>query len=225
VSNPAVIREDTQRYHVWYRGCRLHGRLHDCAIGHATSTDGLMWMPDGQPALVPLEGADEFHLGGIAVVRVNGMYFLWYSVEANSFSNRPSSPLYLATSHDGVEWQQHGRVLAATEQLPRFIEPTVVHDGQQFHLWFVDSLIVFEGVEKREPADGPFLRHLTSTDGRAWQDAAQCPLGPIERGRVRLSVTRESDGSYRAFYFGRLPGSGAAAIGWLLSTDGNACGK
>jgi hypothetical protein len=116
-------------------------------------------------------------------------------------------------------------VLAATEQLPRFIEPTVVHDGQQFHLWFVDSLIVFEGVEKREPADGPFLRHLTSTDGRAWQDAAQCPLGPIERGRVRLSVTRESDGSYRAFYFGRLPGSGAAAIGWLLSTDGNACGK
>jgi hypothetical protein len=76
-------------------------------------------------------------------------------------------------------------------------------------------------VEKKQPPDGPFLRHLTSSDGRAWQDVSQFPLGPIDRGRVKMSVSRDSDGSYRAFYFGRLPGSGAAAIGWLLSPDGN----
>jgi hypothetical protein len=221
VSNPAIVREDDRHYQAWYRGCRLHGRTHDCAIGHAVSPDGLVWNADDRPALVPLEGADEFHLGGMAVVRVDGTYYLWYSVEANSFSSRSSSPLYLATSHDGSQWTQHGRVLTATEQLPRYIEPTVVHDGRQFHLWFVDSMVVFEGPEKKQPPDGPFLRHLTSADGRAWQDAAQFPLGPIDRGRVKVSVARDREGSYRAFYFGRLPGSGAAAIGWLLSADGN----
>jgi hypothetical protein len=119
VSNPAIVRGDDRHYQAWYRGCRLHGRTHDCAIGHAVSPDGLVWNTDGRPALVPLEGADEFHLGGIAVARVDGTYYLWYSVEASMFSNRPSSPLFLATSQDGSQWTQHGRVLAATEQVPR----------------------------------------------------------------------------------------------------------
>jgi hypothetical protein len=221
VASPVVLPEDEHRYRMWYRGCRLHGREQGCAIGHATSSDGLEWKQDESPVIVPSEGADEFDLGGIAVVRANGTYFLWYSVAADYFSKRPTSPLYLATSADGLRWQDQGRVFAAAEQLPRFVEPSAVYDGQQFHLWFVDSMLVFEGAEKNEPPDGPFLRHLTSADGRTWQDAGQFPLGPIDRGRVRVSVTRENDGSYRAFYFGRLPGGTAAAVGWLLSADGN----
>ncbi len=222
IASPVVLREDEGRYRMWYRGCRLYGREHGCAIGHATSSDGLEWKRDSGPVLVPSEGADEFDLGGIAVVRAKDTYFLWYSVAADYFDRRPTSLLYLATSTDGLRWQDHGRVFAATEQLPQFIEPSAVYDGQQFHLWFVDSLVVFDGAENEEPPpDGPFLRHLTSSDGRTWEDAGQFPLGPIDRGRVRVSVTREDDGSYRAFYFGRVPEGTAAAVGWLLSADGN----
>lgn len=220
-ASPAVVRSGTGGYDLWYRGCRLHGRAHDCAIGHATSHDGLEWALDPGPSIVPLEGANAFQLGGIAVVRANGSYFLWYSVTASRFHQRPTSSLFLATSSDGVRWTQHGRVLTATEQLPRFIEPSAVHDGSQFHLWFVDSLTIFEGTERNAPADGPFLRHLVSPDGRTWQEAARFPLGLIERGRVHISVTRDPGGSYRAFYFGHLPDL-TPAVGWLFSADGNA---
>jgi hypothetical protein len=221
VSSPSIVREDDDTYQAWYRGCRLHGREHDCAIGHATSRDGLEWTSDPVPALVPVEGTDGFDLGGIAVVRANDGYFLWYSVAADPLSRRPTSLLYLATSTDGLRWQQHGRVLAATEQLPGFIEPSAAYDGRQFHVWFVDRLTVFEGDERKEPEGGPFLRHFTSSDGRRWHDAARFALGSVDRGRARVSVTREPDGSFRAFYFGRLPGSGAPAVGWLRSQDGD----
>jgi hypothetical protein len=220
VTSPAVLRDDANRYQAWYRGCRLHGRSHDCAIGHATSTDGIEWKPDGTPALAPVDGADEFQLGGLAVVRTNGTYFLWYSLVPSAFRHRPTSPLYLATSSDGVRWQQHGRVFSGTEQIPWSIEPSALHDGRIFHLWFVDSLTEFEGHETRRPAEGPFLRHLTSSDGRTWQDVGQFPLAPIRRGRIHVSVSRERDGSFRAFYFGRMPDRTAAAVGWLTSPDG-----
>lgn len=219
-ASPAILEQGKNSYHAWYRGCRLYGHEHDCAIGHANSRDGLEWKADDAPAIVPLEGADEFHLGGIVVVRAHDTYFLWYSVAADYFSQRPSSELFLATSADGVQWQQQGQVLAATEQLPRFIAPSAVFDGDRFHLWFIDSMVVFDNNERNAPPGGPFLMHLTSPDGREWQDAAQFPLGSIGLGRVHITISPEGDRSYRAFYFAELPGGGLAT-GWLLSADGN----
>jgi hypothetical protein len=223
VAAPAVLR-DNGRFRMWYRGCRLHGFEHDCAIGHATSTDGLEWTPLPEAVLVPAEGTDEFDLGWIAVVRANDTYFMWYSVAPDEFKSRPTSVLNLATSGDGLRWQDHGRVLTTSERTVS-VQPSVVHDGTRFHLWFADSRRdVDSGYEMRD--GGPFLRHFTSQDGRSWQEAGECPIGPLGLGRVRLSVTRESDGSYRSFFFSRVDdeatGDVLSSVGWLASHDGTA---
>jgi hypothetical protein len=221
VAAPAVLR-DGSGFRLWYRGCRLHGFEHDCAIGHATSSDGLEWKTAQDAVLVPSDASDEFDLGWIAVSRAKDTYFMWYSVAPDEFESRPTSVLHLATSEDGLRWQDHGRVLA-TEERTVPVQPSVVHDGTQFHLWFADSRRTLDsGYEMRDGA--PFLRHFTSQDGRSWQEAGECPIGPLGLGRVRVSVNRESDGSFRAFFFSRVDGDAtgdvASSVGWLASADG-----
>jgi hypothetical protein len=221
VAAPVVLRAG-DGFQLWYRGCRLHGFEHDCAIGHATSADGLEWTTTQDAVLVPSDGADEFDLGWIAVVRVQGTYFLWYSVAPDEFDSRPTSVLHLATSKDGLRWQDHGRVLT-TEERTVPVQPSAVHDGTRFHLWFADSRRdVDGGYELRDGA--PFLRHFISQDGRSWQEAGQCPIGPLGLGRLRVSVTREGDGSYRAFFFSRAEDDAtddvSSSVGWLASADG-----
>lgn len=221
VAAPAVLRGGDSRYRLWYRGCQLHGIEHGCAIGHATSTDGLEWTTSAEPVLVPPDGSDEFDLGSIAVVRVNDKYFMWYSLWPDRFDGRPMSELFMATSADGTRWEDHGRVLTSQEPMVA-VQPSVVHDGRRFHLWFVDSRLDVKG-EQPVKEGGPFLRHFTSSDGRTWQEQAEFHLGPLERGRIRMSVARESDGSYGAFYFGRVAGRDAvsSSVGWLVSADGS----
>jgi hypothetical protein len=222
VAAPAILA-DGAGFRLWYRGCRLHGFEHDCAIGHATSTDGLQWTTAQDAVLVPSDGVDEFDLGWIAVSRTRDTYLLWYSVAPDEFKSRPTSVLHLATSEDGLRWQDHGRVLTTAERtMP--VQPSVVHDGTQYHLWFADSRRDLDsGYEVRD--GGPFLRHFTSPDGRAWQEAGEYPIGALGLGRVRLSVNREGDGSYRAFFFSRVDddatGQVASSVGWLASADGN----
>jgi hypothetical protein len=221
VGAPAVVREGDARYQLWYRGCRLHGIDHSCAIGRATSSDGLEWTTTADPVLTPSEGSDEFDLGSIAVVRANETYFMWYSLWPDRFDGRPMSELFLATSADGARWEDHGRVLTSEEPMVA-LQPSVVHDGRQFHLWFVDSRLDVKGVQP-EKEGGPFLRHFTSSDGRTFQEQPEFHLGPLGRGRIRMSVARERDGSYRAFYFGRVAGKDevSTSVGWLASADGS----
>ena len=221
VAAPAVLREG-DGFRLWYRGCRLHGVEHDCAIGHASSTDGLQWTTTEDAVLVPSDDVDEFDLGWIAVSHVGDTYFLWYSVAPDEFDSRPTSVLHLATSDDGLRWLDHGRVLT-TEERTVPVQPSVVHDGSRFHLWFSDTRRrVDNGYEV--PDGGPFLRHFTSQDGRSWQEAGEHPMGPLGLGRVRMSMTRETDGSYRGFFFSRVEddstGDVASSVGWLTSADG-----
>jgi hypothetical protein len=221
IAAPAVLRDGDSVYRLWYRGCRLHGIDHGCAIGYATSADGLEWTASPEPVLVPANGSDEFDLGSIAVVRASSRYFMWYSLWPDRFDGRPTSELYVATSADGTRWEDHGRVLASEEPMVA-VQPSVVHDGGRFHLWFVDSRRAAKDThDVRETA--PFLRHFTSPDGRAWQEQAEFAVGPLDRGRMHVSVARDTDGSYRAFYFGRAVGtdSVSSSVGWLVSADGS----
>jgi hypothetical protein len=221
VAAPAALREG-DGFRLWYRGCRLHGFEQDCAIGHARSSDGLEWMPSPAPVLIPGEGVDEFDLGWVTVSRVRDRYFLWYSVAPDAFDARPTSVIHLATSADGLVWQDQGRVLTSDERTVP-VQPSVAHDGGQFHLWFTDDRRNLEtGYEL--PQGAPFLRHFTSQDGRSWRELGQFPLGPLGLGRTRVSLARSSPGSYRAFFFSRVDDDGtgavASSVGWLGSVEG-----
>lgn len=219
VASPWVLRESaggTARYRLWYRGCRATGRDRRCAIGHATSPDGVRWTKTARAVFEPPGAAERRQLHGVTVVRRSDGYLLWYSVTPELFDKGKGSTLHLATSNDGVRWEAAGEVAKASEELPYPIEPSVLEAAGTLHLWFVDSLRHLERDNYAEHEGAPYLRHLTSSDGRQWHEAGSYPLGPSGLGRIRVTVEASSTG-FNATAFASLDERWAR----LTSTDGN----
>jgi hypothetical protein len=202
VGAPAVLPGGRSGLRMWYRGCRSAVRDTGCAVGHATSEDGVVWTRSPEPVFVPSDPIARERLHALAVAEHEERLFLWYSVAPDWFAGRKTSTLHLATSEDGLRFEPVGQVLAAVEQTQHGLEPSVLHDGRRFHLWYVDSLRRTEKGVHGERDGAPFLVHATSGDGKEWTESAAFPLGPLGLGRVAVSV-RAGAGGYRAFVFWR----------------------
>jgi len=204
IASPWVLREvegGATRYRMWYRGCYFRGRDRGCAIGHATSADGIRWQKTKGPVFEPADPAGRRRLHGVTVVRSGDRYFMWYSVTPELFGPRQPSTLHLATSSDGLRWEAAGQVLATTQRDPYPIEPSALHDGQQFHLWFPDSLRTFEKDDFELQPGAPFLMHFTSPDGRTWQESARFPWQSTGLDSFRGVVEPRRDGGFQATTF------------------------
>ena len=201
VASPWVLREadgSRTRYRMWYRGCYFRGRDRGCAIGHATSEDGVRWKKTKGPVFEPSDPAARRGLHGVTVVRSGDRYLMWYSVAPELFGPRQPSTLHLATSSDGLRWEAAGQVLAATSRDPYPIEPSALHDGTQFHLWFSDNLRTFEKDDFELKAGAPFLMHFTSADGRTWQESGRFAVKPTGLDNFRAVVEARRDGGFLA---------------------------
>jgi hypothetical protein len=219
IAFPWVIRESeggNTRYRMWYRGCYFRGRDRGCAIGHATSADGIRWQKSKAPVFVPADPGERRRLHGVTVVRSRDRYFMWYSVTPELFGPRKPGTLHLATSSDGLRWEAAGQVLATIERGPDPIEPAALYDGRQFHLWFLDSLRTFEKDDYELQAGAPFLMHFTSVDGRTWQESGRFSVSATGLDGFRPIVEARPDGGFRAMLFGRR-----GEYVRLVSTDAN----
>jgi len=197
VASPWVLRESaggTASYRMWYRGCRATGRERSCAIGHATSPDGVRWTKTARPVFEPPSAIERRQLHGVTVVRRDDSYLLWYSLSPELFDKGRASTLHLATSSDGLRWEAAGQVTEASEQLPYPIEPSVLDAAGTLHLWFVDSLRHLEKDNYAEHEGAPYLTHFTSSDGRQWREVGRHPLGPTGLGRIRVTVEARGTG-------------------------------
>jgi hypothetical protein len=201
IASPWVLREadgNRTRYRMWYRGCYFRGRDRGCAIGHATSADGVRWQKTKGPVFEPSDPDARLRLNGVTVVRSGDRYFMWYSVTPELLGPRQPSTLHLATSADGLRWEAAGQVLATTERGPHPMEPSALHDGSQFHLWFSDSLRTFEKDDYELKPGAPFLMHFTSQDGRTWQEAGRFPVKPTGLDNFRAVVEPRREGGFHA---------------------------
>ena len=219
IASPWVLKEvdrGATRYRMWYRGCYFRGRDRGCAIGHATSADGLRWQKTKGPVFEPADPDERRRLHGVTVVRSGDRYFMWYSVTPELFGPRKPSTLHLATSSDGLRWEAAGQVLATTERGPHSMEPSALHDGRQFHLWFLDSLRTFETNDFAPQTGAPFLMHFTSADGRAWQESGRFPLAPTGLENLRAVVEPRRQGGFQTVSVKN------ARLVRFVSSDGNA---
>lgn len=204
IASPWVMKDverGVTRYRMWYRGCYFRGRDRGCAIGHATSADGIRWQRTKGPVFEPADPAARRRLHGVTVARSGDRYFMWYSLTPELFGHRQPSTLHLATSSDGLRWEAAGQVLAATERDPDPIEPSALHDGQQFQLWFLDSLRTFERDDFELQPGAPFLMHFTSTDGRKWQESGRFPVQSTGLDNFRPVVEPRRGGGFQATAF------------------------
>jgi hypothetical protein len=94
----AVVRDAPDRYLMWYTageryvrfGERNRGIVH---IGAAQSRDGISWLKYDQPALAARLGDVEPYEAVVSkpyVLKINGVYHMWFSVYAMSPGSRPS---------------------------------------------------------------------------------------------------------------------------------------
>ena len=223
IASPWVLREadgNRTRYRMWYRGCYFRGRDRGCAIGHAMSADGVRWQKTKGPVFEPSDPAVRRRLNGVTVARSGDRYFLWYSLTPELLGPRQASTLHLATSSDGLRWEAAGQVLAATSRDPAPIEPSALHDGSQFHLWFSDSLRTFEKNDYELQPGAPFLMHFTSPDGRTWQEAGRFPVKPTGLDNFRPIVEPRREGGFHAMGLEGRQARPFRVAGWTRLGDG-----
>ncbi len=216
---PVVLKENDarSRYRMWFRGCHLAVREFSCGVGHARSADGAIWEKASGPVFVPQDPSLQESLDEIAVVKAGGRYYLWYSVMADYFNERRRPAVYLATSVDGLRWNDEGQVLEGASENPPTIAHSVLHDGQRFHLWYVTSA---KG-EGRSPIR--MLQHLASPDGKVWTAIGSTSLQEALSATVtpdigRFTIQEVEGRGFRAYTY-------SSVLGALTSPDGTAWTK
>jgi len=76
------VRHDGARFHLWYEASAGGGNPlvpWRASIGHAVSEDGITWVKDEAPVLVPARKFEDFQLRAPAVSIEDGGYRLWYA--------------------------------------------------------------------------------------------------------------------------------------------------
>ena len=153
-------------WRMWYggQGGDGHDRIH-----LAESSDGLTWTKRG----VVLDNGASNHVNDPSVVKVAGVYWMFYTDAAVGITDR----IHAATSSDGVLWTKRGEVIGAGPEPWRTSivgRPSVLHDGAAFRMWF----------DATGSTPGRHVGYAESTDGLTWTVASPVTQG----GAVHVSV-------------------------------------
>jgi len=183
-------------YRMWYGGQGKDG--HD-RIHYAESEDGETWFRKG----VILEDRKANHVNDPSVVKVNGVYFMYYTWTEKDVVDR----IDVAVSKDGATWEPNGAALASglegTWDGLSVGRPSVIHEDGLFKMWYdgrqdfpTDAPV--KGVPK-SPISRRSVGYATSKDGlRFTRHGTEPVLGndaggvDVKRLGTRLVMVYES---------------------------------
>ncbi len=135
IREPTVVKVGST-YYMWYVGKKLNGGQ---AIGMATSADGIAWTKyANNPVFEPSPGGSwDYSIYSPHVIYDGNLYHLRYS--GANYGGTAWEVGY-ATSPDGIQWTQRGRVLQQGPDgaFDRYSADyaTVVLIGQEFKMWY-----------------------------------------------------------------------------------------
>jgi predicted GH43/DUF377 family glycosyl hydrolase len=220
MSSPAVLYDaESGEFEMWYSSETAGGTNYDIGFGYATSPDGIHWTHavDG-PVIThgPLGMWNEERIGPLDVVKVDGVYYLYYS--ATTLLPTFLRQIGCAASLDGIHWQDcPGNPVYSPDADEASFEglesewPNVIYsDG----LW----LMAYTGYLGGQ---GPLFRIglAASADGRTWQRLSKDPVirRPIDENAESYSTAGP------ALYLDREAGLlwmwyGDSTAGWVTST-------
>jgi len=151
---PGAVIKDGNIYRLYYDAFNVsYGRTQ---IGMATSTDGINWQKYSNPIL-STDSLNEYHAGTESVIKVNSIYYMYYSTSPEW--NYNLMVINLATSSDGVHWKKYSGnpILSPTLQWEGIgvNYPTVIYDNSHFIMVYNNSDRTKFGI-------------AYSQDGKAW---------------------------------------------------------
>ena len=182
-----------------------HDRIH-----LATSTDQKTWKPRG--VVFAPQGLN--HVNDPSVVIVKGKFYMYYTRADAGVTDC----IGLAVSADGRKWLDQGPVLSPREK-PAWDSllvgrPSVMHDGNQFRMWFDGRADLPPGAPDpdapKSPTSQRYVGYAESQDGVTWKRRADYVLAGDAGG---IHVSQVSD-QYVMVIESR------DGTNWASSTDG-----
>lgn len=205
---PCVIH-DGSRFLMWYPGSRGEVSQRIFRLGFATSTDGVHFTKQG-PVVEFGDGATSILTP--TVMRENGVFRMWFSGADLTRTDAPHR-LYQMSSPDGAEWSP-----PSEPQLDNIYAPTILRDGNIYHLWYTD------------PSSDPWcFRYATSKDGKTWEphpDPVMVVDQEWEKGRLFYPTVLKLGDRFAMWYgsyWSARPNT--TALGFATSRDGIAWRK
>lgn len=185
---PSVLI-DGNKWKMWYGGQGKDG--HD-RISYAESVDGKQWKRIG----VVLEDKTANHINDPSVIKVGNTFYMYFTRAEKFVIDR----ICVATSTDGVHWDQKGLALDAGPEGAwdslSVGRPTVIHDSGMFKMWHDGRKDFPPGT----PVAGVSVssdshRHVgyaTSKDGLKWQRHGDTPVFGNDAGGIDVKRIGES---------------------------------
>jgi predicted GH43/DUF377 family glycosyl hydrolase len=197
-------------YKMWFN-CKRFTNIH-AGIGYATSTDGINWTINQTPVISP--SPNKPYIYSPSVVKKDNLYYMFYTVEAD-LHGIPN--IYLATSVDGINWNDQGVVLSGRNNV--FWEqggvfcPSVILDDNKFIMFYTSKsdLIGFNYgfIGKAESYDGIHWTYssdkpeLSTMDTKPWNtNLVAYPFVIKENGKLKMyfSAVSASNNMYQIGY-------------------------
>ena len=218
VYSPSVLYDAASgRFEMWYGATAIGGTNYDIGFGYATSSDGIHWtraLADPVITHGALGMWNEERIGPQDVVKVDGVYYLYYS--ATTLLPDFERQIGCAASLDGIRWQDcpDNPIYSPDKDQASFegIEsewPNVIYSDD---LW----LMAYTGYLGGQ---GPLFRIglAASADGQHWQRLSRDPIIPTLIG----DDTHSTAGP--VLYLDRAAGLlwmwyGDSEAGWVAST-------
>lgn len=130
VAGHGSVLKDGNMYKLWYHAIGDQGGI----IAYATSLDGITWTKQGPVLLPPATGWDNNALWGPSVLKLDGVYWMWYSA---SNTKSATVAIGLATSTNGIDWNRVGTTPVITEE-GGIGDPHVLFENGIFKMWYTN---------------------------------------------------------------------------------------
>jgi predicted GH43/DUF377 family glycosyl hydrolase len=146
------VLKDGDMYKLWYHTNGDQGVV----IAYATSSDGISWTKQG-PVLLPAPGSWDIALWGPSVLKLDGVYWMWYSASRT----QGTTAIGVVTSTNGINWNRflNTPVLSETTNIG---DPHVISDNGKLKMWYNNF------------SDG-VINYAESDDGVTWSKSPSNP--------------------------------------------------
>lgn len=220
----SVMKLSTGETCLFYSGwSRRHVVPYSNLTGLATAQDSENFKRVGAGPVLSTNINEPFSATSPCVIQEKGTYYMFYcsgtAWHQVGGKYEHTYDIKLATSYDGISWQQTGRVcVEQADEYEAITRPTVLNYDGRYHMWFC-----FRGSRDFRDGEGAYrIGYATSDDLLNWtRNDNSAGINPSEAGwdSKMLAYPHVIATKYGVYLFYNGNGFGRSGFGYALLVD------